>query len=634
MPAAAQIPQSKFENPDFGWSVRDLGSAVAIDGDTILAGAPSGGSRRQAAARVYVRAASGDWLPEAEFTPDDPATQHNFGEAVAIFSDTAVISASRDEEGGSRAGAAYVFTRSAGIWTRQTERIAAEATDGVGFGYSIAISGETILIGAPYGDSGITTLSGCAYVFTRENGVWTQQAKPTADDATENDEFGWSVAILADTAIVGATSDDDNGDWSGSVPIFTRTGNAWTQQQKLAAEDARENAYFGRSVAISDETLVIGANGDDEGGVSSGAAYVFTRSGEIWTQQTKLTASDPAVGDQFGLSVAIDGDMVAVGAHRDDDNETDSGSIAIFVRSSGVWSQTSKLTAIDAERNDFFGFAVAIDGDWVVSGAYGAEGVDASSGAVYIFESQAGGWIMRRRLSHEIVAAGDRFGHAVAISGDTAVVTLQIDFRNNDDDHGAVYVYRRSGSVWDLEARLSADEPWDESIIGSSVSISGDTVVVGDRAANVNGLRGAGAVHVFARNAGLWTQQAKLTATTPTAFYTFGSAVAIDGDTVVVGAASSARRVHVYRRAGNVWSHQLDLVPNDGTLGNLFGRSVAISGDSIACGSPSQGNGSVHVYTRDNGEWPKQAKLVLKQAHFPSVDNLGRRPSIPAWSWD
>ena len=191
------------------------------------------------------------------------------------------------------------------------------------------MSGDTAVVGA-YFDDDSGTDSGSAYVFVRSGSVWTEQAKLTTSDGTADDHFGVSVSVRGDTAIVGAVYDDDSGLSSGSAYVFVRSGAVWTEEAKLLASDGAAGDYFGNAVSVSGDTAVMGAFGDDDNGNNSGSAYVFVRSGSLWTEQAKLTASDGAADDRFGWSVSVSGDTAAVGAWGDDDNGTDSGSAYVF----------------------------------------------------------------------------------------------------------------------------------------------------------------------------------------------------------------------------------------------------------------------------------------------------------------
>ena len=231
------------------------------------------------------------------------------------------------------------------------------------FGFSVALSGDTAVIGAFRDSDDVKGVdSGSAYVFTRSGTNWGQQAKLTATDGAANDTFGGNVALSGDTAVIGALGDDDdvNGVDSGSAYVFTRSGTSWSEQAKLSAADGAAGDEFGYSVALSGDTAVIGAARDDDKGNDSGSAYVFTRSGTSWSQQAKLTAADGAAGDVFSISVALSGDTAVIGADLDDEKGDNSGAAYVFTRSGSTWSQQAKLTADDGAAGDLFGIRVAL----------------------------------------------------------------------------------------------------------------------------------------------------------------------------------------------------------------------------------------------------------------------------------
>src|SRR6266542_1368095 len=281
-----------------------------------------------------------------------------------------------------------------------------------GFGFSVAISGETVVVGALFDDGAAGLQQGSAYVFARSGGVWTQQQKLLASDAAAGALFGISVAISGETVVVGAPGDDSR----GSAYVFARNGGVWSQQQQLLAAGARWGGEaFGGSVAISGETVVVGSGG---GGVG-GSAYVFARSSGVWSQQQKLRASDAAVADSFGASVAISGETVVVGAIGDDGAAgRDQGSAYVFARSGGVWTQQQKLEASDAAANDLFGLSVAISGETIVVGApFDAGAAGNSQGSAYVFARSGGVWSQQQKLEASDAALGDQFGFSVAVSG-------------------------------------------------------------------------------------------------------------------------------------------------------------------------------------------------------------------------
>ncbi|MFN9993675.1 MAG: FG-GAP repeat protein, partial [Phycisphaerales bacterium] len=259
------------------------------------------------------------------------------------------------------------------------------------FGQSVAIDDDTMIVGAPQDDVGANSNQGSAHVYRWTGSGWTLEATLIAGDGAANDQFGTSVAIDGDTAIVGSRLDTvDAVDGQGSAYVFTRLGSNWVQQAKLTASDGASFDSFGSAVDIDNDTVVVGAGGDDIGTNSNqGSAYVFTRSGSTWGQQTKLTASDGSAGDAFGVSVAIDADTIVVGAYANMVVSQNVGSAYVFSRVGSNWSQQSILNASDGTDGDFFGISVAIDGDSVV---VGADRDDLSKGSVYVFTRFETSW--------------------------------------------------------------------------------------------------------------------------------------------------------------------------------------------------------------------------------------------------
>ena len=269
----------------------------------------------------------------------------------------------------------------------------------------MAISGDTLVVGASGEDSSAAggeadnsaPGAGAAYVFARAGGVWTQQAYLKASNAEAGDQFSDSVAISGDTLVVGAIFEDssaaggetdNSAPFAGAVYVFARAGGVWSQQAYLKASNAEGDDIFGRNVAISGDTLVVGANGEDSsaaGGEAdntvpgAGAAYVFVRAGGVWTQQAYLKASNAETNDFFGGHVAISGDTLVVGARLEDSSaaggEADNsapgaGAAYVFARAGGVWTQQAYLKASNAESSDFFGGSVAISGDTPGGGSW------------------------------------------------------------------------------------------------------------------------------------------------------------------------------------------------------------------------------------------------------------------------
>jgi len=390
------------------------------------------------------------------------------------------------------------------------------ANDGVAldhFGRSVAIADDddTIVVGSWQDDTDNGIESGSAYVYTRSSSstgttttaLWTLQAKLTANDGEAFDQFGVSLAIDSDTVVVGANGDDDSGSNSGSAFVFTRTGTTWTEQAKLMPSDGALDDYFGRSVAIDGDTIVVGANfGDNDSGQNSGAVYVFLRTGILWSQQAKLMASDGTALDEFGRSVAIAGDTIVVGAYfADNDNGSESGSVFVFTRTGSTWTEQTKLTASDGAAQDRFGGGVAIDGDTIVVGAEFSDNSSGSnSGSAYVFTLTGATWTQQAKLTADDGAVDDRFGTSVAIDGDTIIVGATRNDVDGITDSGSTYVFTRTGSTWTLQTKLAATDGATDDEFGNSVDVSGTTIVVGASLTDSESGTDSGSTYIYDLN--------------------------------------------------------------------------------------------------------------------------------------
>jgi len=359
-------------------------------------------------------------------------------------------------------------------WTEMQKLLASDGAAGDNFGCYVSLHADTALVGAWLDDDN-GDMSGSAYVFTRSGTIWTQQAIFHALDSTTGDLFGWSVSLGNDTALIGAYWDDDNGDKSGSAYVFTRTGTTWTQQAKLLAPDGHSGDYFGYSVSLSGDTALISAPLDDDNGDASGSTYVFTRTGITWTQQTKLLASDGAIGDNFGNRVFLAGDTALIGADADDDIQ---GSAYVYTRTGITWNQQTKLIASDGQSEDFFGSFVSLSDDTALIGAPGDDDNGDWSGSAYVFTRIDTTWTQQAKLLASDGYAWDYFGDSVSLSGDTALITAPQD-DDNGDDSGSAYVFTRTGTTWTQQQKLIASDGQAGDTFGwLSSSLDGDSAII------------------------------------------------------------------------------------------------------------------------------------------------------------
>ncbi|MEO7658570.1 MAG: carboxypeptidase regulatory-like domain-containing protein, partial [Pyrinomonadaceae bacterium] len=373
-----------------------------------------------------------------------------FGGAVAISGQTAIIGANAEASNGNGLGAAYIFIRNGTTWTFQQKLTASDASAFDAFGSSVAIDGDTAVVGAFADSTGAVSNHGSAYVFVRNGTTWTQQQKLTASDAAAFDVFGRSVAVASDTVAVGSPSSNigQNND-QGATYIFVRSGSTWSQEQKLTANDGAALDYFGDSLALSGSTIIVGATEDTTGSnVQQGSAYIFVRTGTTWNQQQKLTANDGAIYDFFGFSVAISGDSAVVGTLQNVGANFQQGSAYVFVRNGATWTQQQKLLASDGASNDSFGNSVAIAGNTIAVGAAGDTiGANSKQGSAYIFARSGTTWTEQQKLTASDGAANDSFGASVAISSDTVIAGALDDMVGANQFQGSAYFYTAGVTV-------------------------------------------------------------------------------------------------------------------------------------------------------------------------------------------
>jgi len=386
------------------------------------------------------------------FLPDDGDEGDRFGLAVALAGDTALVGAPLDEDpGGSDAGSAYVFERSGDGWAQRTKLVDDDGDEDDEFGRAVALAGDTALVGAPREEDPNGMDAGAVYVFERGDGEWGQAGKLVADDGDEQELFGQAITIDGDTALVGVPRDeavDDPEAFVGSVHVFERAGGGWERTDTLFAKDGDAADQFGSALGLDGDTAVVGAPTDDDpNGSDAGSAYVFERSADGWTQRAKLVADEGATGDRFGTAVSVAGDVVAVGFPRHEpDGLRWGGAAAVFERSGGEWSQTTTLTADDAEDGDRFGGAVAVGGGRIhVASPTDDNDRGPGAGAVYVFERADGEWGQARTIVPDDVAANDGFGGSIALSpsGAGALVGADGAADPNGRQAGAAYAFER-----------------------------------------------------------------------------------------------------------------------------------------------------------------------------------------------
>eukprot|EP00931_Biecheleriopsis_adriatica_P068402 TRINITY_DN42368_c0_g1_i1.p1 TRINITY_DN42368_c0_g1~~TRINITY_DN42368_c0_g1_i1.p1 ORF type:complete len:603 (+),score=105.12 TRINITY_DN42368_c0_g1_i1:47-1810(+) len=388
----------------------------------------------------------------------------------------------------------------------------------------------------------------------------------------------WSRPILSlRSCITGEDCPEAN------FSCHTMQCKAIDKPSKLRAEERSFKDRFGRSVDISGDTVIVGAEGDNDYGANSGAAYIFVRQADSFVEQAKLTAEDGYHGVYMGKSVSVSGDVALIGAYRDSMHKDDGGSAYFFRRSFDVWTQQAKIVPEDAAANQLFGYRVDVNGNTalVVSRDNPEHNI---SGAVYVFQEKDNSWVQTAKLQSPR-ASTSRFGTSVSLGEDTVMVGAEEE-SDSGDTVGVVYAFTRNGSAWSEPQRLAGDEPGDH--FGSTVSLSGNTSFIGAHTRSAKG-EASGAVYVFTRDRGRWTEEQKLIAEDADANDGFGYSVSVSDNTAVIGAYRDEHRGidhsgsgYVFVRTGSRWVQQSKLAPNKAVAGAEFGSVTSISGSMAA----------------------------------------------------
>lgn len=381
-----------------------FGYTLALDGNFAIVGAPGadGTGTDQGAAYLFLKSQGGldGWGQVKTLLAEDAADSDFFGVSIDISGDYAVIGAYGENGSGTDQGAAYVFYRNQGgadNWGEIKKLVASDKADNDGFGCAVSIDGDTILVGADSED-GNGTDRGAAYIFTKDLGGpdnWGQVAKIISGDPHDVDQFGYSVSLQGDFALVGSPREDGLGTERGAAYLFSRDlggTDAWGLVKKIVPGDPADDAWFATALAIDGSLAVIGSAWDDGGGTNRGAAYVFGRDeggADNWGQIKKLTASDASDSAMFGYNVSLDGTNIVVGAAWAKGGGTARGQAYLYAKDEGgtdSWGEVQRMRASDAANGDLFGFATAMLGDYILVGAIDEDGAGSQRGAAYLFK--------------------------------------------------------------------------------------------------------------------------------------------------------------------------------------------------------------------------------------------------------
>ncbi|MGD9420460.1 MAG: hypothetical protein Q7R22_016100 [Verrucomicrobiota bacterium JB025] len=600
-----------------------FGISLSLDGDELLVGSYSGG------AYLFSRS-SGSWLFRSQPQPSTGSSAAGFGQAVAIDGDRMVVGAPREAMGvNSQVGAAYVFARSGEEWV-QTQRIASPYTSTESrFAEEVALDGDTVVIGSPYADYGITHGTFDIYRMDASGSFIPETINPGDSRIAY---MGGALAIDGDTVLVGC----------GLAPVYStaelyqRTGNVWNWSRTF---------QYGSDVALDGSRILLGAHndpGDGNGDNDSyyGAAFIYELEGPEWVLGQRLTMGNRRAGAGLGSSIAMQGDTLAVGA-RSEPNPSGSsaGAVYVFARSSGMWQLQSRLASDSTVASPYFALRLALDGDTLAvsstSDAHTADtGTETSNvGSVSVFTRDGDVWSRQQKLYAEDFASSDGFGTGLALQGDHLLVGSPNDSDGSGSGQssiGSVYWFERSGDAWTQQSKIRSGVTRDSQRFGCSIAIDGDTAIIGAHTL-ISSNYYAGRAFVFTHDGSAWNKQATLNSPTPGAWIHFGGSVAISGDTVLVastgtdmdgvsdpfGTKGGIGRAHVFTRSGTKWSHQAAFDPDGGDQSTAFGKTLEVQGNTAVIGK----TGGVELFTRSGTSWTRQA--ICQSVENPDEESFG-----------
>lgn len=585
--------QATLEDPD-GLNGDEFGHSVALDGSNAFIGKPGNGAGQ---VLVFTKQANG-WNLTVRL--NGAKAGDRFGSSVAADGSALVVGAAKaDTAAGVDAGSAQVFRKSEDQWLPESILNHTGAVAGDGFGQSVAIEGNRILVGAPQASNTF----GNASVYEKSGSTWIQKSVLAPYYSTPSGMSGWSVALSGDIALAGAYNSDSFPHWyAGIVHEYKRNGGSWEFSSVISSGDGRSNQMFGTTVDIDGNRVAIGMEKDvSPYGEDSGSVYLFTNVEGQWELEDILVDTDPNVVEQFGHSVDLQGDRLIVGTPDDVKMSTESwdislyryGSVTCFRRDPTGWTKEAKLRPAVPVRDDKFGNSISLDGDSLLVGAPMSSGPQIPpqtySGAGYIFSRVSGTWAQQAMLTRSEFPMSLRLGGSVALKNGRAMLTAG-GHSNAEGRFGCVYEFTIKSQNWSFSTKImpSIWEGWE--VFGTMVSLDNDCLVVGAD----NNYGTVKSAYVFRRTADTWTQEARLISPEPDPMGKFGFVVSVKGDLIMVsdwsdhkiwsGAYSGS--VHLFRKIDGLWTRFQKITAPDATSGSYFGLAMATDGTSVVVGAP------------------------------------------------
>jgi hypothetical protein len=537
----------------------------------------------------------------------------NFGESIAIEGDTAVLGAPNMDSH----GLAYIYNYDGAIWNEVAILRPSDGRSEDQFGISVSISNNRILIGSSHNSSNEILASGSAYIFEKVNGEWSQSHKLNCSAVERFGRFGHAVSLVGNRAAIGAYDSYNPANEEGLVCIFDFNNGKWVESQVLYTEDS-QSKYFGHSLDLSENRIIIGDYRDSSNGSISGAAYIFDFENESWILKQKLFADEIESFDYFGYSVSVNGDKALIGARGDDDLKSASGAAFVFELNNDVWQQKQKLLPSDGIELGLFGYSVNLISNRAYIGSPGIDSTNNYNGAVYVFDYDDISWNQTKKITATDGELNDQFGYSIATFENSLFVGSLLD-DDNGINSGSVYFLKYDTFDWvefqKLDSNTNIGAMNDN--FGRSVSFQGNRALIGAPGDDERG-NFSGSAYIFDRINNDWVLTQKLTPTSLQDQDDFGFSVSLDGNRAVIGSPQQGifngiqggGKVYVYELIGDTWIEKQKLEAIDSSAGNKFGYSVSLLGDTLAVGSHQDGAGSTYIFDYESGNWNQTQKLI------------------------
>ncbi len=378
-------------------------------------------------------------IGERKVQPADLALNDIYGAAMAVDGNVALVASEWDDDQGKDSGAVFVYRCNGRRWIEEQKLLPSDGQKGDNFGRSLELDGNLAVVGTHWDDDK-GSRSGSVYAFRYNGSTWIEEQKLLASDGQADDRLGNTVSVEGNRIVAGAWKEDQGGNDAGAAYVYRFNGLQWTQEQKLMAPTPSAAAGFGRHVSISNGVIAVGEWKGDGAATDSGAVHMFRHDGLQWVHEQTLHASDGGASDFLGWAVYLDGETVAAGAYADDDKGTQSGAAYVWRYDGHKWGNETKIVPATGQAFDYFGFAIALDGDNLAVGAPVRLTEFLGPGAVYLYRYRGGSWNPIRKVIPSDGAPQDAFGFHLALGGNILVTG---SWRDDDAgaDSGSAYLY-------------------------------------------------------------------------------------------------------------------------------------------------------------------------------------------------